>query len=492
MNDFLGFVYGYGFPLGLALAGMAAIFVGFGAVLSFPRQLLFIFLICLVMFASSSTYGLEDVTEQTVFWVKGTRTFFFSFVEMGIFGAWLAMLFRQAWQRDRDAMLPTTKYYVGFGLLLVGFVMAGLFEPRHPLLRDLSQRGFTNIIWQGMFVSLLVSTVRTGEDLRRIALAIVVCLFFRDLFGLLRFVAFGGDPQNAYDTLGSSHVRVTFWDINDSVFAAFSLGYCAWRLLAGSSLTTWQRVFYAAAGLMAMLIPALSARRTAQGGLFLALVAVAWLLPRGRRWPIVLALALAVPLALIALGNRSEHVHSSLLDRVLIDVKTNRFSDPRQSRFYELTTAWQTVKHSPVIGLGPSGSFKVTDSTGLEYHGGTFDFVHSGFGHVMLKTGVVGLLLFCGIFLAWGVHLRSAFARATGPGLGLLIAAVSGMAASVPNLLVGTPVPDLRTMLGLGLFIALPFIVTRLRAPAVAFAAKTTDRAVPPLRPRAYAAQPIR
>jgi len=468
----------YAFPAAIALAGMLAIVFGLAAVMSWPRLLLLGFIACIVVFASSSSYGLEDPTEAGVFWVKGTRTFFFSFIEMALAGAWLTMLYRRAWERGREPWLPTSKYYVAFALILAGWVVAGLAEARHSTLLDLSQRGFTNLLWQGMFISLMVATVRSQEDLRRIAQLIVGCLFLRHLFGLVRYAAFGGDPQNAYATLGASQVRITFWDINDSILAALMFAYCAWRLLTDRAMPASRRVFWGVASLAALLIPLLSARRTAQGGMLLAIVALALLLPRGRRVPALLAMVVAVPLTLVALGQRSAGTPGGLLERVLIDVRSDPLSDPRMTRFHELRTAWQTLRDSPVLGLGPGGRFKVADPTGLEYHGGYYDYVHSGFGHVLLKTGFVGLALFCAMLAAWARLVITLWPRIQGPPRALAVASMAAMAASLPNLFVGAPVTEMRTMLLMGLLMAVPLVAGRLAKPeaAAAGAANTAPR----------------
>jgi O-antigen ligase len=458
----------YAVPAGMALAAMLAIVVGFGLMLAWPRVLLFGFLACLLLIASSSSYGLEDASEANVFWVKGTRTFFFSFVEMGVFGAWIATLLRNAWAGDGPLALPLSKYYLGFAALLVGHFVVGLFQPEHLPLLDLSQRGFSNLLYQGMFVFVLVSTLKTERDLRWLAMLIVACLVGRHLFGLVRYVAFDGDPQNAYATLGSSHVRITFWDINDGLLAVFAALYLGWRALVGRDLSAAQRLLATAAALLAMAMPLLSARRTAQGGLLLALVALAALLPRGRRWVAGVTLVLALPVVVFALGQRAEDKTARLIDRVLIDVQASALKDPRRTRFHELRTAWQTLREQPWFGLGPSGRFRVTDHVGLEYHAGRYDYVHSGFGHVMLKTGMVGLVLFVGLLLAWLRHVWRVQATVQGPPRALLVAAVGTFAASLPNLAVGTPIPEIRTMLVMGLLLALPFAVARAAAAELA------------------------
>ena len=486
MNEVLS----YAMPGGMLLVGMFSIVFGFGAVLVWPRYLMIAFIICMLVLASSSGYGYADATDANVFWVKGSRTFFFTFVEMGLVGAWLAMLYRHAWQGRKEPWLPMSKFYIGLAVLLLGHFVVGMMTTDHNLLQDLSMRGFTGVLYQGMFVALVLSTVRTERDLKLMATLFLVCLAGRHIFGLVRYIAFGGDPQNAYSVLGSSQVKITFFDINDSILAAAMFALCLWRLLSERALTLGPRVLLMGGMLMALLIPLLSARRTAQGGMLLAIVALVPLLPRGRRWLAVAALVLAMPVVLYALTKRLDTPGASIADRVLIDVKTDPLADPRRSRFYELTTAWQTIKDSPVFGLGPSGRFKVYDRIGLEYHGGQYDFVHSGFGHILLKGGFVGLALFCGVLLSWGLYVRRHWALLEGLPKALSVAALAGLATSVPNLMFGTPIGETRTMLVMGLLMALPLVAIRLARAELAVGRVPTPASARPGSARASGIRP--
>ena len=480
MNEILA----YAMPGGMMLAGMLSIIVGFGAVLVWPRYLMFAFIACMLVLASSSGYGYADASDSNVFWVKGSRTFFFTFIEMSLVGAWLAMLYRHAWQGRQAPWLPMSKFYIGLAVLLFGHCVVGLMTTDHSLLEDLSMRGFTGVLYQGMFVALVLSTVRTERDLKLMATLFLVCLAGRHVFGLVRYIAFGGDPQNVYSVLGTSPVNITFFDINDSILAAAMFALCLWRLLTEGVQTLGPRLLLTGGMFMAFLTPLLSARRTAQAGMLLAIVALVPLLPRGRRWLAAAALVLAMPVVLYTLTKRLDTPGASIADRVLIDIKTNPLADPRRSRFHELTTAWQTIKESPMFGLGPAGSFKVYDRIGLEYHGGRYDFVHSGFGHVLLKGGFVGLALFCGVLLSWALYVRRYWAVVQGPPQTLAVAALAGLAASVPNLLFGTPVAEIRTMLVMGLLMALPLVAIRLARAQLA-----DGRVTAPASTRAGAAQ---
>jgi preprotein translocase subunit SecF len=110
-----------------------------------------------------------------------------------------------------------------------------------------------------------------------------------------------------------------------------------------------------------------------------------------------------------------------------------------------------------MFGRGTWGTFS-GDRDRLSYHGDDFTFVHSGFGHMVLKTGIVGLLLFCallGTYIAFYMRHRNRLA-----GTARLIAdsGFAGFLFWVPTLLIGTPIIEFRTMLLLGLSLSMPFI----------------------------------
>lgn len=462
MSDILPYIIGYGVPIGTLLAALVGMVLAMGAALVWPRLIVLLYVTILMLFPQSSSYGLEEAANATVVYVKGTRTFFFSFLDMMIFGTWLiAVLYGRLLFRNREPLGPLMKFYIGFALVFMGHVVVGFLDPDHPFLLDFYGRGVVNILWQGMLASLLLTVIKTEKDLRALIVLMLVCIVARELFGMVRYVFLGGDPQNAYATIDKLNVKITFWDINDSVLAAFVFAYGTWKLLAERvEELSWRFAFLGMAGLGA-LTAVLSARRTAQGGILLAAMALAWLLPRGRRWPVVAALLVLAPLAVVVTSARSDG-QGSAIERLFFDVKTDAYSDPRKSRFYELETAWRTLRDKPIFGLGPGGSFKVWSQYGLEYHGGRFDYVHSGFGHVMLKLGFVGLFFYVGLFVSYVVYVFKHWRSLPRQYQGLVAASVAAFAAQMPNMFVGTPVGEIRTMMVLGLIFALPFLAVRM------------------------------
>jgi hypothetical protein len=166
-----------------------------------------------------------------------------------------------------------------------------------------------------------------------------------------------------------------------------------------------------------------------------------------------------LPLAALVTSQRS-YGDVSFVEKIFIDVKVDDSSDRRKTRFHELDTAWETVRESPILGLGPAGQFKVTDHVGLEYHAGRYDYVHSGFGHIVLKTGLAGLLIFCGLFVAYLRQFKSCWQTLPHEWRALAAGSLCAFAAQLPNLFFGTPIGEIRTMQLLGLILALPFVLS--------------------------------
>jgi O-antigen ligase len=476
MNEILAYLFGYGLPVGVLFAALVATVLAIGVALAWPRHLVMGYVAVLMIFPMSSSYGLLDAADANIMYVKGTKTFFFSFLDMLIFGTWLmAVLFARRFNHAHESLGPLIKFYLGFATLFFGHVLVGLADPSHASLQDFYGRGVINVIWQGMLLALLLTVIRTEKEFHQLFVLMLVCIAGREVFGMVRYLFLGGDPQNAYANLQNLKVKITFWDINDAILASLALAYCLWKLLAERVQGFWQRFAYQSFALMAALTVMLSARRTAQVGMLLALIVLGWLLPRGRRWPVVLALALLVPAAAVVTSARTAGP-ASLVEKLLIDVKTDPMADPRKTRFHELKTAWSTMRENLLFGVGPTGSFTVPSDYGLEYHKGRYDFVHSGFGHVLLKTGLTGLLLFLGIFVSYLAYCRRHWQASSLQDKGLIAVSLAAFAAQMPNMLFGTPIGEIRTMMVLGLVLAIPFLTVRfaLLRPATPVSAEPT------------------
>lgn len=481
-----------------AVAGVALLWWAWAAVS--PRTLVLALLAAVFVFEGGAA-AVDESTGRIAsggfnLYGKGGSVLLFSFFEISVMAAGLAALVRQPLARAfgaashalraatpmsgvERAMLWAYTLLAGVVLWHIGQSLSGALDgvatPAHWL-SQLARPGVLHLLLQGLLVAAIVAVAQSEDEVRTGVALLMALVALRMVWGAVRYLLLGGDPRSAYELEGGAALRITFWDVNDSLLASCLGAWALWHAAQGSSplprhwgrsLTPPVRTLLFIAALGCFAVAALSGRRTAQGGAALALLGLCWLLPRGRRWPAVLALALALPLAAWKLRDRIDDgsglaaslgalMHSAL-------EAPQAIGDPRYQRFHELELAWETVRRQPLLGVGPAGAFDAPSPRGLEYHKGNYGFVHSGFGHVLLKTGFVGLGLFVCIFActAWAAWRQ----WRCGPrrSRDLLAVAVVGLLASLPTLLVGTPLIEIRTMMVLGFFLALPLAVARMQ-----------------------------
>src|SRR3954453_20697986 len=162
MNSLLATLFGYGVPIGTAVLISLAATACMVMALVRPRYIVLGYVMILFLFPSSSTYGMLEGETGQIIYVKGAKTFFFSFLDMMIFGTWLlAVAFGRLWRLDREPLIPLSRYYIVFAVLFFTHVVVRLFDPEHMTLLDFGGSGVINVLWQGMFVSLLLMTIRS-------------------------------------------------------------------------------------------------------------------------------------------------------------------------------------------------------------------------------------------------------------------------------------------------------------------------------------------
>lgn len=497
MPELLRAVLSQGLPLALLLAVAGAALVWWAWATVSPRTLV-LALLALVFLFEGGAPAVDNVASLGGgfnLYGKGGSVLLFSFFEISVMAAGLAALMQRPLQRafgapgatSEPAALPFAagRLLLAIYLLMATLVLWHIGQTLSPgpqaapdgvhWLSQLGRPGVLHLLLQGLLVAAIVCASQQEREVR-LALALLMALVAaRMAWGVLRYALWGGDPRSAYELDAGTPLRITFWDINDSLLACALGAWALWHAALGTGpLPTWRPGprARAAAGVLALgcfAVAALSGRRTAQGGAALALLTLAWLLPRGRRWPALLALSLALPLAAWKLRDRLDEGAGlaglpSALARSL-SAGDAVIGDPRYRRFHELELAWETVGRHPLFGVGPAGAFEAPSARGLEYHKGNYGFVHSGFGHVLLKTGFAGLALFVALFACALAVLVRQWRRGPVAAREWLVIAAGGLAASLPTLLVGTPLIEIRTMLVLGFFLALPLVAARLQDP---------------------------
>ena len=169
------------------------------------------------------------------------------------------------------------------------------------------------------------------------------------------------------------------------------------------------------------------------------------------------------------------------LSGLVYDMQSKRFG-PESHRVLELKLALADFLSKPITGIGSWGRYN-----GYQYipwqnnpEGGLF--LHSGVLHIALKSGLLGLALLAGTIAAFVLFARRALRSLPPELLGIGTAGVAGIAFMIPDLLVGTPFPQVRTTQMLAFCLALPYL-----AMAVAQLAPAPVRTVPkPAAPRPH------
>lgn len=472
MSDILGIIYGLTF---LVIPYVAALVLALGlvaTVLVLPRFLLFALVACAIVFPSSPTDALGNSLLLNIYG-KGGGYLFFSLYELGLIFLALAIPVLTAWRvgasevRFRDHSVFDWRsyafWYFAYGLLFVCYAVIWAVNEPNAWPLAFGRAGVINILFQGLLVAALVFHLRDADRRKLVFRWLSVVAVIVILWGLLRYVFLGGDPQGSYEdqTGGAGLLKITYWDINYSIVGTMLAGVIIWMISTRSNLSNIQK-----AGLVILLLAclvdvALSARRTAQIGLFLGLIFLIGVLPKGRRLFVILLLALVVPLVAYKVNQRITD-NRSVIEKIFKGTERKEFFvDSRYERNYELRLALDEVRKSPIFGVGPAGQFNPPSSIGLGYHKGNYGFIHSGLGHVLFKTGILGLGIFFGVFFTYFHFMRVAWRDAMGFDRELLVASMMGMICGLPNLFVGTPIIEIRSMVIMGVCLAIPAMIAK-------------------------------
>ena len=422
-------------------------------------------LIAILCVFSSSTWG--QLQEENTIYSRGTGIFYFSLLNLLLWVAATAAFLRRLHHSHQESHRhhanrnpsPFPAALASFTFLMLAHVVLGL-TAGNALLQILGYTGLINVINLLLFSWLVTQTLadaRSQQWLMRMLLALAAV---RAAFGLVRYQWFGGDNANPYRNFESLDIRLVYFDICDNYIAALAAFVIAWLLLMPQvRLSLPRRALLLLWLSLEIATVALSFRRSSLIGLALMSLILFWQLPwRGRLW-----LAAAGSLGMIAASATllKERLQFSttgsggFLSSLLYDVGPARSTEV--SRFYELEAAARSLEGNWLFGLGSWGSFYGNEDI-LDYHFGKFDFVHSGFGHLVLKSGLTGLVMFIALLATVVIHYARQRRYWRGHAALLADMAMAGLLFWMPTLLIGTPVIEFRTMLLLGLTLALPYL----------------------------------
>jgi hypothetical protein len=427
----------------------------FGLFIKAPKLIVFGFIGVLFMF-SDSTWGQLEM-ERSIY-SRGAGMFYFSLLNLILLVSGVAALVKRlANPQGPQLAPPVSKYFLAFVFLLLSHIVIGLMVGIE-LNVILGYNGVFNVLNMLVFMYLIIMAFDSEKDSTQLLFAIIALAAIRGLFGAIRFFVFDGDTANPYRNFEGLDIKIFFFDISDNFVASLAAFCAAWLLTtSGVRLSVFKRIFLMLFIAFEIATVALSFRRSSLIGLALMFAFLFLQLPAKRKFMFaLLAVAMLSAVASVFFEQRLQfNTSGGILESLIYDINPDR--GIKESRFYELYAAAQSMDGNWLFGRGTWGSF-MGDRDRLSYHGNDFSFVHSGFGHILLKTGLTGLVLFICILGAYvSFYLKH---RRTLAGNARLIAdaGFAGFLFWMPTLLIGTPIIEFRTMLLIGLTLAMPFV----------------------------------
>lgn len=446
-----------GEAFGTLIAAVIMLPIVLGCVVRMPKIVMFAFVAILIMF-SDSTWGQLQI--QNTIYSRGSGMFYFSLINIGLLAAGMAALLQRLANHGGAPLAPPmTKYFLTFLFILFGNIVLGvMLGIEMPAI--FSNMGIIHLLNMFVFMYLMILAFEDEKDAHDLMLVIIGLAAVRALYGGMRYVLQGGDPANPYRNFEGMDVSIYFFDIGDNFIAALAAFCAAWLLTTPEArLSLWKRGLLIGFLVLEIAAVALSYRRSSLVGLALMFVFLFLRIPGQRKMLFaVVAGALLFAIATFFFRQRlqfaSDVSSDGLISSLIYDIIGQ--GDIRYGRFYELWLAIQSMEGHWLFGRGTWGTFR-GDATVLTFHT-DFSFVHSGFGHLILKTGLVGLFAFCAMLVTFTrYYLRH---RNSVYGNSRLMADMgfAGFLFWIPTLLIGTPIIEIRTMLLLGLAFSLLFI----------------------------------
>ena len=463
MNQVLAYVFGYGTPALVFLAVAMLPVIGMALAVSRPTWVVLGYIVILMCFTQTSYGALE--ADRTIY-SRGSGQLFFSFLHWTLLGLALTLPFLARWSGNKPIRTNLGIPFLLLAMLFVGNLMVA------PLLnvdiaKVFASNGFINLLFMGLIVFVIVRSVNSRLYLGWLEKTLLTVGAARAVFGLGRYAAFGGDSSNVYENVEHLGFKITYFDICDSMIASVVLIYCLRRLFANwQSMKVAHRLALLLLVAMELALTMLSYRRTAWGGLILALFFFACLLPSRQRILTFLAAPLiAFPIWLLG-SQRLGQVTSgqSFFGQFFYDLNSKNNFVAESTRSIELKASFQTFLDNPLFGTGAWGRYRGANGIAWQVGPDAFTFVHSGVLHILLKTGLAGMAIALAAVFQFVRFLIRARKDVAEKDRWLFDASVAGLIFMIPDFMLGTPIPQFRTMLLYGVMIAIPYVIAGLSA----------------------------
>lgn len=454
----------------MAMLFLVPLFLGFSIVSSavlggrYLKYLVYVYLLVLIVF-TGSTYGVTADEMVRTIYGRGTGKTFFGFVNLYLYWLALTVMFESLWSQRAAPRAAIRKYLFAFVILFIGHIVVGMLYDV-PFFLIISKSGILHLINMIVFIYVMLRVFRSEQQVSQLVIFMLVCIVATELWGLFRFVFLGGDPANYYENVQDIAIRLTFFDIDYSVLGGMAAFLGAWRLIEREAdLGTRAKLFYWVVVVASVLTILFSYRRTAWVGLLLMGLLFVWLHRKRINFLVFAPVSIAILLTLgVAWAQRYQGDwggggHTTLIASLFPDSTVGGSLSMDSKRLYELKLALMTIRNHVFLGVGTWGEYTFSRDPSVSFHRGYFNFMHSGFLHVWLKTGLIGLALFVAVLLTSAKDAIKAQSTIESPRWRALAATgLAGLMMFLPTLLFGTPLIEYRTMQLLGLVLVLPYL----------------------------------
>lgn len=455
----------YSLPFLLAFGLAMAIAAFGGAVLARPIVPLVLYLSVFFVYPTSS-YGSLELSGTPIYF-RGSGQLFFPallwLLLITVFWTWMGRVFKPASLQPTLQKAPVImRWFLGWLVLLLLHAVTGLVIGKD--FQDvLGPHGFVNLPWMGLLVLLLFWSGTSERDLLILGRLLVLAALAKSVYGLVRFALFGGDASNVYQNLMGIKIKLTFFDIGDGLVCLLGLVVAVALLLIRRETNRsrlWDAI-YVLTALLALACITLSFRRTAWVGLALVSGFILLHMRSRARWSMVLTglPVLVAGVAYAAVQRIGQTRGAGGITSFFYDLATKR-AGPESQRVLELRLAWEAFSDSPLLGIGSWGRYASANLIQWQDPNSAGSFLHSGVLHVAMKAGVPGLVLLVGVFWAFVAHVRKLPRDQPAMGHAVALAGCSGLLFMLPDMLIGTPIPQLRTTQLLALCLGLPYFVS--------------------------------
>ncbi|MBI4864816.1 MAG: O-antigen ligase family protein [Candidatus Riflebacteria bacterium] len=348
-----------------------------------PQTLLVHIPVLMMLFQGGSHFGFEDgavrVLDVYTMWVGQLGTI--SAVELFTWAAAFICLVALP-PRARAILRGDSAFFALLALCGLYLLYVG-----RALLEGNSVAASINVLGGRFFISWLCVyfvvnvTLSRPVHMRTIAGFMLTLAVLRAIFGLARFVFFGGDPQNPYNSPGAPLVSLVFFDQPDSMCMAWALAACSMTLSRGRLTRLTEKILIVASMFAFLTVILGSIRRTAWAGLAALLLWHFLLLRRSHSVVLAVGTLLCVwPMRHFLLRRFDSVAHGNLLEKLSYDT----------GRFQEWILALAAIDRSPVFGLGVDAEYQGLPSP---FWAASPKLVHNAFIMAWMKLGVVAPLL---------------------------------------------------------------------------------------------------